>query len=237
MLDRENSTTSRSRSFRILRHGPVLVLFALLTVACGTSGNPGDKSGGSSAAPEAPATVTATPAVEGSGPEQPAPGGNGGPAVKTASLPVGSAGADDPSVRQQCIGVSWLGGEKTHLGEEASVKVTKVRTDRPDLFKPASFNCPNEPCGSFTFDSDTDVCYAAIAIAEKASGSARLFLDGRVVCRSGQQKLCESFASRLEEKAIKISAPGGSPTDSQPGDQTSPESPSPAGEMPSPTPS
>jgi hypothetical protein len=234
MLDRENSPTSRSRSVRILRHGPVLVLFALLTVACSNGGN----SSGNSGATEAPATATdaATPAVEGSGPEQPAPGGNGGPAVKTASLPVGG-GADDSSVRQQCVGVSWLGAEKTHLGEEAAVKVTEVRTDRPDLFKPASFNCPNEPCDSFTFDSDTDVCYAAIAIAGKASGSARLFLDGRVICRSGQQKLCESFASRLEGKAIPISAPGASPADSQPGDQASPESPSPAGEVPSPTPS
>jgi hypothetical protein len=213
----------------------MLVPFALLMVACG---NGGGSSGNSQATePPAAATDTATPATEGSGPEQPAPGGNGGPAVKTASLPVGNAGADDSSVRQQCIGVSWLGGEKTHLGEEAAVKVTNVRTDRPDLFKPSSFNCPNQPCDSFTFDSDTDVCYAAITISEKASGSANLFLDGRVICLSKQQKLCEDFANRLEGKAIEILAPDASPTGSQTGDKTNPESSSPAGEMPSPTPS
>jgi hypothetical protein len=231
MLDRENSTTSKSQSLRILRHGTVLVLFALLMVACGKSDGPG----GSSEATQLPATATdaATPAIEGSGPEEAAPGGNGGPAVKTASLPIGG-GADDSWVRQQCIGVGWLGGEKTHLGEEASVKVTKVRTDRPNLFKPSSFDCPSEPCDSFTFDSDSDVCYAAITIAEKASGSAHLFLDGQVVCLSRQQQSCEDFANRLEGKAIEISAPDASPTASQTSDETSPE-PSSTSELPSPT--
>src|SRR5438876_775735 len=111
---------------RIVRCAPLLAL-TLLAVGCARAA----PTAPAAPAADAPATTAAAdgttpqgpPAVEASGPEQPAPAVPAPLALDIASLPIGGS-ADDDSAVHQCVSVGWLGSEIPH---GVTITVTAVR--------------------------------------------------------------------------------------------------------------
>ena len=187
------------QAFRLLRLGPLLVVLAIVA-ACGGGS---DTAGGSADNPDQ--ASTASPSVEGTGMESPAPTGKGGKfAVKTAGLPVGGGSDDDESSTDRCIRVSWLDQGRSPLGNGISVNVATVRTNKK-TFKVSGSTCRSPQCQGYVFDNaDDDACYVAAKITARDRASASLLLDGQVVCSSAQSKACQDFTESLVSQPITI---------------------------------
>lgn len=197
----------REHVSRTLHRAP-LVALALLMFGCG------HPSSGSSSPAEA-ATPQSTPAVEGTGPERPAPVGEAPPpAVQIASLPVGG-GADDDTATHQCVGVSWLG---PRIPEGVSIAVTAVRIEPAGVFVRSPSGCGAPLCGaSFAFAAGGDTCTVPVTAEGSPGSTARLYADGVVRCPPGSQAMCRAFAATAPRQSIELTVPDApSPADSSP---------------------
>ena len=189
-----------SRTFRVVLHGSVLLTLAAPMVACnsGTTGDGSDLS-------DVSVSPADTPAVEGSGPEEPAPQRND-PAFETVGLPVG--GSDSSPERDQCVGVSWLGRDDSSLENGVVVKVTHVRLSNKEGFslKP-DLDCPGdaEPCDSFTFTEDDQACQVAVTATASGPDDTGVLLEGQVICPPGQRKSCSDFLANLGRGEARVS--------------------------------
>jgi hypothetical protein len=197
---------------------PLLITLLLLLIGC-------DKPTTDEGAEPAP---PASPGVEGTGPEEPAPPADDRPAIKIAKLPVGdnSSGSSQYGEVEQCVGVAWLGDP---IPDGVSVTVTGIGFSRRGAFSTnADLDCPGPPCRSFTFDSgrDTEEHFCSVAVrAEQDTASADLILNGRVRCRTGK-RTCDVFIADVEGKDTSVSISG---PDELPGPDEDPE-PDPDGE-------
>ncbi|HEY0542672.1 MAG TPA: hypothetical protein VGD53_30215 [Actinoallomurus sp.] len=193
----------RKRVSRTLHRAP-LVALALLMFGCG---NP------SSDSPTPPSTDAATPqstpAVEGTGPERPAPAGEAPPpAIHIASLPVGG-GADDDTATHQCVRVSWLG---PRIPEGVSIVVTAVRIEPVGVFAQSPSGCGGPLCRvSFAFAASGDTCTVPVTAEGSPGSTARLYADGAVRCPQGSQAMCRAFAATAPRQSIELVVPEAPP--------------------------
>lgn len=216
---------------RAIRWTAVVAVLVLALVSCGggpPADNPPSSPTPSGAAPEA----TATPEVEGTGPEQPAPPGGQQPAIKIASLPVGGDGFSRD--RNQCVAVTGS------VPEGATIAVTGFRIEPPGVFTLASFACDRPSCRNFVMTPDALTCHVPVS-AQRAGKDAGLSLAGVVRCPAGLRASCEDFAAGAERSKARVPlrwAPQESQSPSEPSGPVPPESPSaptPAGPSASPS--
>jgi hypothetical protein len=167
--------------------------------------------------PTPPATDAAaprsTPAVEGTGPERPAPVGEAPPpAIRIASLPVGG-GVEDDTVTHQCVRASWLG---PHIPDGVSIVVTAVRIEPRGLFAQAPSGCDGSLCrASFAFAASGDTCTVPVTAEGSPGSTAQLYVDGAVRCPRGSQAMCRAFAATAPRQSIELTVPEApSPVDS-----------------------
>ena len=204
-------------------HLALAVLLALALVACG--GGPSEDSSSASptptpqsgAAPEA----SATPDVEGTGPERPAPPGAQQPAIEIASLPVGGDGFSTD--RDQCVQVTGS------VPEGATIAVTGIRIEPPGVFTVGTFACDGPSCRTFVMTSSELTCHVPVT-AQRAGKEAGLSLAGTIRCPAGQRDSCEAFAAAAARSRARVPlfwAPPESQSPSEPPGSVQPESPSP----------
>jgi hypothetical protein len=170
-------------------------------------GNPSSDS--STPPPTDAATPQSTPAVEGTGPERPAPAGEAPPpALHIASLPVGRGGGDDTATHQ-CVGVSWLG---PRIPEGVSIVVTAVRIEPAGVFAPSSSGCGGPLCrASFAFAASGDTCTVPVTAEGSPGSTTRLYVDGAVRCPQGSQAMCRAFAATAPRQSIELVVPEAPP--------------------------
>ena len=173
-----------------------LVLVALLATAC----NGGDST--STDADPATERTTGTPAAEGTGPESPAPGGNGQPGIEAPGLPVGGSGTTigDTNGQRQCVSVNWLGSGDTDLKEGIQVTNIQVRLDHGEV----TGSCENGPsCDGYTFTLNNRACWVAVSLKP---GVDRLRVSGNVSCSLAWEE-CEKFTNGLQPQSIEVAGP------------------------------
>jgi hypothetical protein len=195
-----------SQTLRIIRHGPVLGVLALLMVACGNHAPDArfNTPAPQSAAPATTAPATTAPPAEGTGPEPPAPPGGGPPAITVASLPIGGT-ADNPGSVHQCAPANWLGGE---IPDGISVLVTAVRIEPSGVFTQSRSGCPGPLCRpSFAFTSHQTTCNVPVTATGSATTSANLYLAGTVRCPAGKYTSCKDFATATKSGLIPLEGP------------------------------
>ncbi len=209
------------RGIRLVRHGPLPVVLSLV-LAAGCGGG----SGGAGGTPEGSAQpATNTPAVEGTGSEEPAPGGGGGPAIDTAGLPIG--GGSDGTGAQQCFTVVWAGAVTP--SKAIAVEVTSVLTSAPDTFHVTA--CDPPQCQGYVFTDQGD-CHVGIRITARGGAQADLLLSGRVRCATGQEE-CRAFTATLKPVTLTITYEP--PTTDEPSTSDSPQGTVPSSAAPEPS--
>jgi len=187
------------RWLRLALGGSILAVLALLVAACEDFTL--DTTGQSSAP-----LPSKEPAVEGTGPERPAPGGKNPPAIKLPSLPAGSNDntASDLS-SPHCVKVSWLGPDIIPPG--ISIEVTDVDIEPPDSFEKIPPACGRPICDDpkkpFAFDSANRQCYLTVR-AMAPDVEATLTMVGSVRCAVAAQASCASFVADSQERAEPI---------------------------------
>jgi hypothetical protein len=198
--------TLRKQSPRIILLTPVAVLLLLVLVACVNKSNSGNGSDSARSSQSAAPEDTGTPAVEGTGPEQPPPAQPNPPKLDIASLPVGG-GSDNTSAQHQCAGVGWLSAELggVHIPDGLSIVVTNVRVEPASTFTKSTSDsrCADPACrSSFVFRHETDTC--VVAVDAKRPGDATLSIDGKVRCPAGQQQTCADFIAEAHRNEGSI---------------------------------
>jgi hypothetical protein len=209
-----------ARRSRIAR-AALLTTLVLLT-ACG-NGAHGTSGGGAASSPRSPSQAPSIqapdteisarpPAVEGTGPEKPAPGAKGDPSLTLPGMPYGSGDdnrfvAETPAAfRTVCIRVAWLGLD---LPDGVAVKITDVSIQQSSrVFTRASQNCSPLCVGGstpFTF-STTSASQCQVAVRMVGYGKAQLILAGTVKCVTATSRVCQDFAAaaRQQVKAKQV---------------------------------
>lgn len=201
---------------------------AALTMAACT--HPADTSAGDGS-PET--AYTASPSVEGTGPETPqSPGGGGGGGDRYSSplpgLPIG--GGIDPG-NAKCLQLSWVGNPVPH-GDMA--EVTAARVDPP--FFTEGFDCPGVPCVGYTFTAasagGTGTCDVALGYENGTLNSSGTEADGSVVILEGKlscpglgSAACDDDATAIGSSKFPFTAqydPAGSTSPATPTDTSTP---------------
>lgn len=192
-----------------------------------------DASGPDDASPDPTAETSAgTPAAEGTGAEEPVPGG-GGPAIETVGLPVGGGG-NAGGQRDQCVFLNWTnddGGTTVPAGIEATV--TEVVLDGGV----ASGGCGEAPpCVGYTFTPGSSGCSVKVTLEP---GEATLSLRGQVACSLSAAE-CAALLGDYEGIRIEGPEPTESPSPtpspiSTPTETDEPETSSPITDEPLPT--
>ncbi|WP_328647644.1 hypothetical protein OHS58_07435 [Amycolatopsis sp. NBC_00348] len=187
--------------FRTTLAAAAVLVFA--AAGCSDSADSGSDSGSGAqdATTEAP-LPTGAPSTEASGPESPRTADDTGGAITIPQLPVGG-GAEDTSVEEQCVNVSWL---QPDLLRDNDVRVTDVDLDRPGAFTLGG-RCGESPgCASFRFTSGADTCSVAVT-ARGNGGHATLTFKGQVVCAAGKDASCRDLPTRVNPGTVPLTQP------------------------------
>ncbi|RSM48753.1 hypothetical protein DMA12_06445 [Amycolatopsis balhimycina DSM 5908] len=196
---------------------PVVALVAGLA-GCSTPATPGAPSstGQNTATVEPPPS---TPGTESSGVETPR-SGDYGVAISIPQLPVGG-GAEDETVENQCVNVSWL---RPGNLPDGGVRVTGIRITPSDAFSMGG-GCGGQPaCASFTFHANGDSCSVAVK-ALGTTGSAKLVVEGTATCPSGREELCRELRTGSNREPIPLTQPDEITRPESPVTETPPSSP------------
>jgi hypothetical protein len=193
---------------RILRFSPLACLLVLPLAGC--SGHSAVTTG---TRPSTPSVgFTATPQVEGTGPEAPQSPGNGGISVSLAGLPVGdgSVVAVNNNGNDECISVLWPGHMPSGVlltitnavitqGPFTVVDVTTAGCSAADESLPA--------CAGFqlsTADNDNgSACYAGIAWTGNGPqpDQGHLTLAGVLSCPGTDLATCQTIGHQVQNSA------------------------------------
>jgi hypothetical protein len=186
----------KNQKFRIVRHGPVVVVLALLMVACG-----GPAADGGSNPPTPQSTA---PAIEGTGLEPTPPTGAGPPAIDIASLPIGGV-PDNPGSVHQCAPANWL---DPPMPDGISVLVTAVRFEPSGVFTQSRSGCRGPLClASFAFTSHQKNCNVPVTATGSSNNPVSLLLTGTVRCPARQYTSCKDFAAKAGTGSVSLTAP------------------------------
>lgn len=198
------------RIFRLVRCGLLTVAMALPIVACDSQ---------PSADPPPEVTTTDSPAMEGTGPDEPGTEVDG-VSVSLPGVPVGG-GADDESRMRQCVTASWLGGDP--VPEGVSVVVTDVRIVPDDVFDIAGSSCGGiVGCTeSFAFTSDGGLCSVPVEARAADVRSADLFMSGKARCADRDAQRCNDLPANIPEKSIDLTQPRDSDAGEDDGEEPS----------------
>jgi hypothetical protein len=188
---------------KILLRVCALVILTLLTVACRDLVDEG--AGPDTGLSQAP------PAVEGTGPERPAPARKGQPTINLPLLPYGSNGqttfesSSPAEFEMHCVPVEWLGDP---IPPGITIEVTDIQITPSGVFMhPPGGACGKNECHStkvhLTFRTVSE-SRCSVAVQPVGYGKANLILKGRATCAAGNQKLCNDFAAAAKGQAKPI---------------------------------
>lgn len=205
---------------RVLRFGPLAGLLVLLLAGCG---GPAASAGAHSSS--ASAGFTATPAVEGSGPESSNPavegsgpespqsvanGGGGGVAISLAGLPIGgtNAEAQNASGSAECVSVTWL----AQMPSGVTLTVTGVVPAAPfavtDLTSAgcAAANDAHPPClhSQFTSTDNGTTCLVGIQWAgtgQPQDSNGSIEFVGNLSCPKADSATCHRIGTDILNKS------------------------------------
>jgi hypothetical protein len=161
---------------------------------------------------------TASPTVEGRGPETPR-AGDDKVAVTLPGLPVGRQGdVDDEFQAEQCVLLGWLGS--TDLPDGVSVVVTGVHFDPPGVFEEDGSGCGGaRVCAEpFAFTSAKESCSVLARARESDGVDTGLLLSGYASCASRAAQKCRDVAASNSGQSIPLTQPYVEP-DEQPDEQ------------------
>jgi hypothetical protein len=195
---------------RLVRCGLLTTAMALPLVACDSS---------KPAEPPPEVTSTGSPAMEGTGADEPGAEVDG-VSVSLPGVPVGGR-ADDESKMRQCVTASWLGGDP--VPEGVSVEVTGIRIVPDDVFDIVGSRCGGiVGCTeSFTFTADGELCSVLVEARAADVRSADLFMSGKAHCADRDEQRCEDLPGNIPEKSIDLTQPGGDEGDEETGEMPS----------------
>jgi hypothetical protein len=150
------------------------------------------------------------PAVEGTGPESPAPRAKDQPVLKLPSLPYGGDdtvyAASETDFIPECVEVSWLGGE---IPDGVRIEVIRVEFDPPKapFIHPSTSACHDRrECDGFrahvTFTT-ANGGDCGVTVKATGQGQAKLVFKGSIACPAGKQQVCRDFIPTATATAAK----------------------------------
>lgn len=219
-----------ARRFVRARLGPLSVVLALALLATAGCGGKTNSAGSDSVTESTTNVVNAPPpSTEGTGPEPPQPGGNGGVAISLPSVPIGGGHDVSDDGLRQCAHAEWKGPD---IPSGVSVSVESISIKSGGLTESAS-SCEggNPSCDGFDFTQQhLGPCDVGVAAnGQSSDGQPLLLLTGSVQCPSGDGS-CIAFGTAVKNapaQGIGLDEPP-PPSSTPPSDSTQPTSVSPS---------
>jgi hypothetical protein len=193
---------------RIARSSPVGLVLVFLMVGCG--GSQSSPPVTDSAASQPATEAAASPSAEGSGPETPQQGDNGGLTIKTAALPIGGGPAPGDSGHDACFTLAWNAQPLP-----SGVIVTVTRVDVESSVKSSvegsyalAGGCGSPQCAGFQFSANSSHCNVDVTWDpnKPPTTDGSLALIGTPTCPSGDTAACQQFLDQ-QGSTIPIPAP------------------------------
>ncbi len=186
---------------RFARYGCALYVLVFLLTACkfDTGGAQPDATG-----PAPP------PAVEKTGPERPAPGGNDMPSVDLPQLPYGLNGDKGTFTPRhaRCVPIKWLGPTDADLPSGATLEIIGIGFDPRGVVTLDSQQRCFGPCLHFSFRSvSKGNCQVPLVADKNANANHQetdLILSGVLKCPAAKRPACLTFEARIDRNRTSL---------------------------------